>query len=96
MLTISRGPHIATFHESPTDLDGSHCSWETGIPDYIPTTSADRSTGPHPVSLPLTASEAVGLSQASVDDMLLGLLGPYTSMQSVRSIHARGGQHIGP
>jgi hypothetical protein len=47
--------------------------------------------GPNPVSLPLTANEAVGLSQASVDDMLLGLLDPYTSMWSVRSILARGG-----
>jgi hypothetical protein len=57
---------------------------------------ADQSTGPHSVSLPLTASEAVGLSQVSIDDKLLGLLDPYISMQSVRSILARGGQLISP
>jgi hypothetical protein len=27
-IRISRGPRIATFYETPTDLDGSHCSWE--------------------------------------------------------------------
>jgi hypothetical protein len=27
-ICISRGPRIAIFHESPTDLDGSHCSRE--------------------------------------------------------------------
>jgi hypothetical protein len=56
-IRISCGPRIATFHESPTDLDRSHCSREKGIPDYIPGTSADRSVDPH---LLLTASEAVG------------------------------------
>jgi hypothetical protein len=95
-IHISRGPRLANFHESQIDLDGSHRCRETRIPDYIPNTSADRSAGLHPVSLPLTTSEAVGLSQTSVDNKLLGLLGPYTSMRLVRSIHARGGQHIGP
>jgi hypothetical protein len=37
----------------------SHCSREKGIPDYIPNTSADRSVGLHPVSLPLTTIEVV-------------------------------------
>jgi hypothetical protein len=95
-IRISRGPCIATFCESPTDLDGSNCSRETGIPDYIPNTPTDRSAGPHPVSLPLMVSEAIGLSQASVDDRLLGLLSPYNSMLSVCSILAHGGQPIGP
>jgi hypothetical protein len=45
---------------------------------------ADRSTGPHPVSLPLSTKESVGLRQVYVNDKLLGLLGPYTSMRSVR------------
>jgi hypothetical protein len=52
--------------------------------------------GPHLVSLPLIASEAVDLSQASVDDKLLGLLSPYISMRSTCSILARGGQPISP
>jgi hypothetical protein len=81
---------MVTFHESPNDLDKSHYSRETGIPDYINSTPVGRSTCPH------TAREEVGLSQASVDDKLLDLLRPYTSMQSVRSILAHGGQLIGP
>jgi hypothetical protein len=52
--------------------------------------------GHHPVSLPLTVSEAVDLNQDSIDDRLLGLLGTYTSMRSVHSILARVGQPIGP
>jgi hypothetical protein len=60
---ILRGQRIATFHEPPTDLDGSHCSREKGLPTQ---STARRLT-----------NEAVGLSQASVDDKLLDLLGPY-------------------
>jgi hypothetical protein len=63
-IHISCGQHIATFHESPTDLDGSHYSREKEIPDYTLNTSADQSV-------------VVGLSQASVDNRLLGLPGPY-------------------
>jgi hypothetical protein len=37
----------------------SHYSQEKGIPDYISSTSTDRSTGPHPVSLPLSTKELV-------------------------------------
>jgi hypothetical protein len=40
------------------------------IPDYIPSTSTDRSAGPHSVFLPLSTKEVVDLSQASVDDKL--------------------------
>jgi hypothetical protein len=28
IIRISRGPHLATFCETPTCLDRSHCSWE--------------------------------------------------------------------
>jgi hypothetical protein len=31
-IRISRGQRIATFHESLTDFDGSHYSWEKGLP----------------------------------------------------------------
>jgi hypothetical protein len=31
-IHISCGPHIATLCETSTDLDGSHCSWEKGLP----------------------------------------------------------------
>jgi hypothetical protein len=95
-IRISRGQRIATFHESPTDLDGSHYSREKGILNYTLNTPAGRSVGPHLVSLPLSTKEVVGLSQASVDDKLIGLLGPYISMWSIHSILARGGQSIGP
>jgi hypothetical protein len=52
--------------------------------------------GPRLVSLPLTASEAVGLIQDPVDDKLLGLLDPYTSMRSIHSILSHGAQPIDP
>jgi hypothetical protein len=31
-IRISRGPHIATLHETQIDLDRSHCSREKGLP----------------------------------------------------------------
>jgi hypothetical protein len=93
-IRISHDPCITTFRESPTDLDGSYCSRATGIPNYIPSTLAGRSVGPHPFSLPLKTGEAIGLSQDSFDNKLLVLLVSYTSMRSVRSILARGGQPI--
>jgi hypothetical protein len=45
--------------------------------------------GLYPVSLPEATIEAVGVKSPSVDGRLLGLLGPYISMQSVRSILTR-------
>jgi hypothetical protein len=72
-IHISHGQRIATFRESPTDLDGSHYSREKRISDYIPSTPTDRSAGLHPISLLLSTKEVVGLSQASVDGGLLGL-----------------------
>jgi hypothetical protein len=76
-IRISRGQRIATFHESSTDLNGSHYSWEKGISNSIPGMPVNRSAGPHPVSLLLSTTEVVSLSQASVDSGLLGLSGPY-------------------
>jgi hypothetical protein len=60
-----------------TDLDGSHYFWEKGIPNYILNKPLDRSVGPHLVSLSVSTKELVGLSQASIDSMLLGLPDPY-------------------
>jgi hypothetical protein len=42
-IRISRGPHIATLHETPTDLDRSHCSWEKGL---LTQSTARRLTDP--------------------------------------------------
>jgi hypothetical protein len=101
-------PHIVLDNTYLTWSTYSSLSWvtdkfgqislsqEKGIPDYIPNTPAGRSLGPHLVSLPLTASEPVGLGQDSVNDKLPGLLDPYTSMRLIRLILAHGGQPIGP
>jgi hypothetical protein len=42
-IYISRGQLIATFHESSTDLDGSRCFQEKGLPTQSP---AHRLTNP--------------------------------------------------
>jgi hypothetical protein len=52
---------VAIFHGVVNNVGQSYHFQEKGTPDYIPSTSADRSTGPHPISLPLTAVEAVGV-----------------------------------
>jgi hypothetical protein len=75
-IRISRGKRIATYRKSLTDLDGSHYSREKGSwhnPQHIgwPIHRSVPSFSPKPTN------EAVGLSQASVNDKLLGLLGPY-------------------
>jgi hypothetical protein len=62
----------------------------------IHSTTTDRSMGSYPVSLPKATIEAMGVKPPSVDGGLLGLLDSYTSMRSVRSILAHGGQSIGP
>jgi hypothetical protein len=74
-IHISRGPHIATFYETLTDLDGSHHSRKKGSrhnPQHAdwPTHGSVLSFSPEPTN------EAVGVSQTHVCDQLLGLLGP--------------------
>jgi hypothetical protein len=76
-IRISHGQRIATFRESPIDLDGSHYFWEKGILDYIPSTPTDRFVSPYLISLLLSTKEVVGLIQASVDNRLLGLSDSY-------------------
>jgi hypothetical protein len=44
IIRISRGPHIATFCESPTNLDRSHFFREKGLPTQ---STARRLTDPH-------------------------------------------------
>jgi hypothetical protein len=36
-IRISCGPPISTFCETPIDLNGSHCSWEKGLPSQSTT-----------------------------------------------------------
>jgi hypothetical protein len=58
-------PHTwQPFVESSTKVNGST------TPNYIPSTSAYQSIGPHPISLPLTTIEVVRENQASIDVML--------------------------
>jgi hypothetical protein len=56
---------------------------------------ADRSMSLYLVSLSEATIEAVGVKSPSVDDSLLGLLDPYTSIRSVHSILDCGDQPIG-
>jgi hypothetical protein len=48
-----------------------------GAPDIIHSTSADRPMGLYPVSLPSQLMKQWRQSEASIDNRLLGLLGPY-------------------
>jgi hypothetical protein len=75
-IRISRGSRIANFCESSIDLDGSHCSWKKGS-WHNSQHAGWPIRGSVPSFPPKPTNEAVGLSQASVDEKLLGLLGPY-------------------
>jgi hypothetical protein len=60
-----------------------------------PLSLAEWAVGPTPVSLPTTTIEAVGLSQASIGEWATWVYWAYiSSMWSVRSILAHGGQPI--
>jgi hypothetical protein len=58
-IRILRGSRIAPFCKVIKRVGQSHCSREKRISDYISNMPADRSVGPHPVSLPLTTIEAM-------------------------------------
>jgi hypothetical protein len=75
-IRISHGQRIATFHESPIDLDGSHCSREKGS-RHNPQHAGRPIRGSVPSFSSKPTNEVVGLSQTSVVNKLLGLLGPY-------------------
>jgi hypothetical protein len=61
-------------------------------PDIIHITSADRSVGLYPVSLPSQPMK-LDLSQASIDDKVLGLLGPYQHAIGMFNTCSRGPTH---
>jgi hypothetical protein len=95
-IHISRGPHIATFCETPIDLDGSHCSWEKVIPTQ---STARRPIDPcvHTQFLSRANQWSSRRKPSSCwwpTTQLTGTIN--TSMRSVRSILARGGQLIDP
>jgi hypothetical protein len=85
-------------------LQGSNLSRVTKRFGWIPLLLRNRDSWLHlqhtgwlicwspPSFSPLTASEVVVLSQAYIDNWLLDLLGPYTSMRLVHSILAYGYQ----
>jgi hypothetical protein len=74
--SYGRSPYVATFRESPTDLDRSHCSREKGL---LTQSTARRLTDPwvRTQLLSWTSQWSRGVSQAPDDDQLLGLPGPY-------------------
>jgi hypothetical protein len=75
-IRISRGPHIATFHTVINRFEQIHCTWEERAPDTIHSTTAIRSTGPYPASLPQQPKSSEEKS-TPVDNWLLGLPDPY-------------------
>jgi hypothetical protein len=95
MLYASCGqsPYVATFHDSSTDLDGSQCSWEKSSrhnPQHAgwPIRGFVLSFSPKPTN------EVVGLTQASIDDKLLGLLGLYHQYTiGTFNTYSRGSTH---
>jgi hypothetical protein len=84
-----QSPYVETFHESSTDLDRSHCSWEKGSRHNPQHNGWPIRRSVPSLSLKPT-NEIVDLSQTSVDDKLLGLLAHIISMRLVRSILAHG------
>jgi hypothetical protein len=75
---LQQSMYMATFHADSTELDRFTATEKKGTPDYIPSTPADRSMAPHPISLPLTAIEAVTEIQTSVEDRLHQFTGSIT------------------
>jgi hypothetical protein len=95
IICISRGPHIATLHESPIALDIVTAPRKRA-PDIIHITLADRSASPYLVSLPSQPIKQWRKPNicGQPATRLAGHIN--TSMRSVRSILARGGQPTGP
>jgi hypothetical protein len=75
-ICISHGPHITTFHTVINRFEQIHCTRE----ERLPTQSTARRPSDLWVRTQLLShntNRAVGKSQASVDNLLLGLPGPY-------------------
>jgi hypothetical protein len=73
--SYGRSPYAATFHTNPTELD-RYTAAEKSAP-YSTSQLGWVVTGIHLSFSPNPANEAVRLSQISIDNMLLGLPGPY-------------------
>jgi hypothetical protein len=76
MLSAGQSPYMATFYESSTELSRLTASEEKGS-RHNPQCATDRSAGPYLASLLSQPMKQWGQSQASINDRLLGLLGPY-------------------
>jgi hypothetical protein len=74
--SCGRSPYVATVHKSSTDLNRS-TSLEKEGSRHNPQHIGWLIHGSVPSFSPTIASEAVEKSQASVDDKLLSILGPY-------------------
>jgi hypothetical protein len=74
--SYGQSPYVATFHESSTELSRPTAPEKKGS-RHNPQRTTDRSAGPYPASLSSQPMKQWGQSQASINDRLLGLLGPY-------------------
>jgi hypothetical protein len=93
---ISRGPHISTFHVVVNRVEQCHCSWENGFwhnPQHVGWLIHESV----PSFSPKPTIKAVGVKSNICWRHAVRLAGSInTSMRSIRSILARGGQPIGP
>jgi hypothetical protein len=90
--SYGQSPYMATFHDDSTELDESHCSQEKGTPNYIPSTPADWSMGPHIQFLSPHSYWNNRHSHASVDENATSIYWAHiSSMWSVHSILGHGG-----
>jgi hypothetical protein len=93
-MYLTRSTHI-NLSLANDRVGQSHYCREKGIPDYIPSMSADRSTDPHTVSLLLSTKEVVEKAKHLSTACCYAYQAHISGMQSVRSILTPGGQPIG-
>jgi hypothetical protein len=78
--SCGQSPYVTIFHRVVNRVERIHCSRQKGTLDYIPSTSANRSVGPHSISLPPPPHNHCS-SQGKTKHLLIinyiGLLGPY-------------------
>jgi hypothetical protein len=75
-ISISHGPHIATFYTVVNKFEQIHCTREEGLPTQS-TARRPSDLRVHTQLLSHNNQRAVEKSQAPVDNRLLGLAGPH-------------------
>jgi hypothetical protein len=74
--SYGQSPYVATLHESSTESSSPTAPEKKGS-RHNPQRTTDRSAGPYPASILSQPMKQWRQSQASINDRLLGLLGPY-------------------